>query len=429
LVMLCVPWVLGAGVSSAFQDTLDRARAAFQRAQSAYLAKQYEAYRQSLKEAVALRPHQPTYLYNLAGAEALAGHPGEALKWLERVARMGMVVPAASDADFSSLRGSSGFEKVLERIRRNERPVGGGRPLFRVHEKGLIAEGLARDPASGDFFLGSVRQRKILRIDGRTFQVRDFSSASDGLLGVFGMKVDAARGVLWACSSALAEMEGYRKEDGGRAGVFAYDVKTGRLIGKHFPPSGSEARVFGDLAVDSAGDVFVTDSLSAGLWILRAGADSLERFLVPGPFSSPQGLDLSADGKSLFVADYAWGIFRVDRSTRAAILLGTPEDVTLLGIDGLYRSAGGLLAIQNGTQPNRVISIKLDAGGARAKSLSVIEASTELLPGPTLGVLEGARFYVMANSEWDAFDPARGEMDASKTRFPAILRVEISERF
>src|SRR5258705_2460789 len=63
LVMLCVPWVLGAGVSSAFQDTLGRARAAFQRAQSAYLAKQYEAYRQSLTKPASLRPTQPPYLY------------------------------------------------------------------------------------------------------------------------------------------------------------------------------------------------------------------------------------------------------------------------------------------------------------------------------------------------------------------------------
>ena len=426
---LLFPVWIAEGLAQAPEDTVALGRAAFQRAQSAYLQKDYDAYRKAMAEAVRLRPRQPTYLYNLAGAEALSGHPDEALKWLRRVAAMGMVLPASKDEDFSSLRGTAGFEKVLEQLRRNALPVGKGRSLFRVHEKGLIPEGLARDPATGDFFLSSVRQRKILRIVGTTFQVKDFSAPEDSLSGVFGMKVDPVRGVLWACSSPIAEMEGYRKGESGGAGVFRYDLKSGKLTGKYLAPAGTGEHVFGDLTVDGEGNVYLTDSLSPGLWILQVGKAELSPYLVPGPFSSPQGLDFSADSKALLVADYSSGIFRVDLATKKASLLNSPENSTLLGIDGIYTRGEGLVAVQNGTQPNRLLALTLSPGAKSVERVAVLESGTGPLTAPTLGVLDKNRFLVVANSDWEAFDLAKGGMNPQKAQFPTILMVDLSEGF
>jgi Gluconolactonase len=426
---LLIPFLIAAGMAPSPEDAVAQGRAAFQRAQSAYLQKDYQGYRKAMIEAVRLRPHQPTYLYNLAGAEALTGHSEEALRWLHRVAAMGMALPASKDEDFSSLRGTAGFEKVLEQLRRNALAVGKGRSLFRVHEKGLIPEGLARDPVSGDFFLGSVRQRRILRIDGKTFQVRNFSAPSDALAGVFGMKVDAARGVLWACSSPVAEMEGFKKGESGGAGVFGYDLKSGKLIGRHLAPAGSGEHVFGDLTVDAQGAVYVSDSVSPGLWVLQAGQEELRPYLVPGPFSSPQGLDFSADGKTLFVADYSSGIFSVELSTKRVSLLDSPENSTLLGIDGIYMRGPGLVVVQNGTQPNRVLALTLSRGGGKVDRVAVLESATETLSAPTLGVLSKGRFFLVANSDWDGFDSAQGAMNPEKTQFPTILQLELPEDF
>ena len=38
---------------------------------------------------------------------------------------------------------------------------------FRVDERDLIPEGLAHDPVTGDFFLGSLFKRKIVRVGRR----------------------------------------------------------------------------------------------------------------------------------------------------------------------------------------------------------------------------------------------------------------------
>ena len=409
------------------EDAVSRGRAAFQRAQSAYLKRDFDEYRKAMQEAVGYRPRQPTYLYNLAGAEALTGHPDQALKLLNRVAAMGMVLPASKDEDFTSLRGTAGFASALQQLGRNALPVGKGRALFRVHEKGLIPEGLARDPASGDFFLGSVRRRRILRIDGKTFQVRTFSAAGDALSGVFGMKVDPARGVLWVCSSPIAEMEGYQKGESGEAGVFRYDLKSGKLLGKHLAPAGSGEHVFGDLAVDGQGNVYVSDSLSPGLWILQAGKGELSPYLVPGPFTSPQGLDFTTDGNALIVADYSSGIFRVELPSKRVSLLDSPENTTLLGVDGLYARGAGLVVIQNGTQPNRVLALTLSRDGRRVNRVAVLESGSEALTSPTLGVVDKSRFFVVSNSDWEAFDAARGAMNPEKTQFPSILQIDLPE--
>ena len=417
------------GAGAAENDSVARGREAFQRAQSAYLQNDFGSYLAAMEKAVALRPRQPTYLYHLAGAEALSGHVSKALGWLKRVAAMGMVFPASADKDLVSLKGTAEFDRILQQFRQNDRPVGKGRPLFRVPRKGLIAEGLARDPASGDFFLGSVRQRAILRIDAASFQVKEFSGPGEPLAGVFGMKVDPGRGTLWACSSVVAEMEGFRREEAGSAEVLSYDLKSGKLLAEYPVPQGSGRHVFGDLALDRSGNVYVSDSASPGIWILRAGASTLEPFLVPGPFTSPQGLDLSADGKSLFLADYSAGIFRVDVARKTAALMASPENVTLLGIDGIYRHGTGLVAVQNGTEPSRVVGLRLDQGARRVERLIVLQAGTEKLSAPTLGVVAGNRFYVVANSEWEAFDPSRHAMDPAKTRFPSILQIDLPEDF
>ena len=85
----------------------------FQAAQQAYAEGQYDAYRENLQEMLRLRPNHPTYLYNLAGANALSGRSDEALAILQRVAAAGLVYPAAEDEDFAPLRSSDVFAAIL----------------------------------------------------------------------------------------------------------------------------------------------------------------------------------------------------------------------------------------------------------------------------------------------------------------------------
>src|SRR5436190_128457 len=89
---------------------------------------------------------------------------------------------------------ASAFHFADDEPRTPDAPV-----AFRLNDPKLIPEGIAFDPASRRFFIGSVAQHKIVVTDGKN-EPRDFSSPSDKLDAVLGLTVDADRGLLYAVS-------------------------------------------------------------------------------------------------------------------------------------------------------------------------------------------------------------------------------------
>ncbi|MBV9957112.1 MAG: hypothetical protein JO360_01770, partial [Acidobacteria bacterium] len=326
-----------------------------QQAIQAYRAKNFSAYLENMLYAQRLRPEHPTIMYNLAGAYALNGKGSEALTLLGRVAQMGFIYPT-DDEDFAAIKSSEEFRNIVKRFASNRTAVSHSTQAFTLEEKGLVTEGLAYDPLTQTFYLSSVRKRKIISVNARG-EARDFSNAQDGLWSVLGMKVDARRRVLWVASAAMPQMMNFTEADKNRTGVFKYDLKSGRLLGKYLLPETTRAHVFGDLVVHPSGDVYVTDSVTPGVYVIRAGRDVLELYAGPEPFISPQGADFSADGKKLFMSDYLLGLFVFDLKTKQLTRLEHPENVSLYGLDGLYFYKGSLVAVQNGTNPQRVVRL------------------------------------------------------------------------
>ena len=75
----------------------------------------------------------------------------------------------------------------------------------------LHPEGLAFDARTGRWFVGSVRQRRVVVVE-RDGSTRDFvQAASDGIGGVFGMAVDDAHRTLWVATTSLAADAGVHR--------------------------------------------------------------------------------------------------------------------------------------------------------------------------------------------------------------------------
>jgi sugar lactone lactonase YvrE len=199
-------------------------------------------------------------------------------------------------------------------------------------------------------------------------------------------------------------MMDFTEADRGRAGIFRYDLDTGRLVRRYLLETGTGGHSTGDITVSPAGDAYVSDSRAHALYVISRGDDRLVPFLEGQPFKSPQGLDFSRDGKLLYVADYAEGVFAVDMASKEVKKLPVPERIALFGIDGLSVHGGHLIAIQNGINPHRVVRILLSADGAQVTGMEVLEANNPLFDEPTLGVVVGDLFYYIANSQWTAFD-------------------------
>jgi hypothetical protein len=151
--------------------------------------------------------------------------------------------------------------------------------------------------------------------------------------------------------------------------------------------------------------------------VLRHGAEKLERLVPAGTFVSPQTAALSVDQKLLYVPDYVAGIARVRLSDGNVEWLSSKSPVALDGIDGLYTRDNRLIAIQNGTSPERIVSLHLSAP-TKVDGCEVLEANWADLGDPTHGVVVGDDFYFIANSGWDRVD-RNGTMTAGK---PAEIR-------
>jgi hypothetical protein len=269
------------------------------------------------------------------------------------------------------------------------------RAAFTVEERDLLAEGIAWDDAGRALFVGSKYQGKIVRVDASGV-ARPFTT---GLLGVLGVRVDAAHGLLWAATNGEP---GARTDAAGRgaSALVAIDLVTGAVRARYTPGSKGK-HLLNDVAVAADGTAYVTDSDAGAVLAARPGASTLTPFVAAGVFHYPNGIAFL--GKTLYVAD-GTGIARVD-DAGGAHPMAHDAAVETRGIDGLYACGDGLLGIQNGRRPYSVVSFTLGGADAIAHARTLY-ADDGALPSPTTGALDGASLLLVANSDTDALTEA-----------------------
>ena len=406
-------------------DPVLASRAAYQQAVKAYEAHDVPAFLAHARDAQRLRPDHGGMTYALACADAMTGDTAGAFAMLRRFARLGYTADVMADSDLASLRSLPAFEAIRRALHRNAEPMMRSQAAFTLPERDLLTEGIAFDPGTGAFFIGSVHHRKILRID-RSGRVAEFvASARDGLWAPLGMRADSARGVLWVATTAVPQMVGFDTADAGRSGLFAFDLATGALRGRYLLPKDGAPHALGDVTLSRAGDVYASDSRAPAIYRIRAGADTLEQFLASPLLLSAQGMALDREERTMYVADYARGILRVDLASREVRLVPAADTVLTLGIDGLYGVGGDLVGVQNGVTPYRVVRLHLDGDGRRIMSADVLERARPDYAEPTLGVVVGRTLYYVANSQWERFRDD-GTIDAPDAlRNPLVLRLPL----
>lgn len=298
---------------------------------------------------------------------------------------------------------------------------------FRLPERDLIPENVAYDPVDRAFFVGSMYKRKIVRIgpDGKV--TNWVPSARDGLLSVLGMKVDAERRELWAVAGNYDDSPPMQKRDprsSGRAAVFRYELPGGPLVKRYDRAPAPGGRLwFNDLVIHPSGDVYVSAGLD-GVYRIAKEKDQLEPFFAErGLFVN--GLDLSPDGRRLFLADSARGVFLLDLAARRGGMLPSPKGADLRGIDGLYIHRGALVAIQNGLKPERIVKARLNPAFDRIEEVTVLEQANPLWAIPTTGVIVDDTLYYVATSQLQSFAHNRRIWPQGKLKDTLILKLRV----
>ncbi len=379
---------------------------------AAYQRRDYAAARTAFEAALKLRPDSPRYLYNLAALAALTGDDATAFARLRELALLGVYLPAQKDADFATLQGKGEFLGIVRALGENREPRGQADVFAELPGRTGIIEGIAYRARTDELFLGDVHHRGIWKRD-RTGQLTRFSAEDDELLGVFGLAIDERRSTLWAATSALPEMSGFNKNLKGQAGLAEFNLATGDLRRVVPVPGDGRDHLLGDLTVAPDGTVYATDSAAPVIWSLAPNAVDMEKLVESPDFVSLQGIAFM--NRTLLVSDFGNGLFAIDPANARVRAFAPPPHVTLLGLDGLVAIPGGLLATQNGVEPQRVVRIKLSRDLAAVEDVSVLASGLPNFTDVTLLTLVNDRPVAVASSGWDGFDPAKSPHPAAHT--------------
>lgn len=417
MVVACPSWVEASG-----ENPIPRIVSLYLEGVAAGAEGDLAAYETAMRDALTLAPGHPALARHLARALAGQGKRDEALARLAGAAACGVDLGIEADSTFLPLHGDPRFDDVVARLGAGRAAVGAPEEAFVVPERGLMAEGIAWEAATGAIFVGSVLERSIWRVDpdGNASRFAD----DEAFLAVLGLRVDPPRGLLWVCSAAFPGMNGWSEEMAGSAALHAVDLADGRVVRTWRKDRRGEAEHnFNDVAVTTAGDVFITDAGTGAIYRLASPEDTLETFLPDGSILGANGIDATPDGDALLVSAYSLGIARVDAATRSVSLLAHPDTVATVGVDGLYVRGSALLVVQNYPGLDRVAELRLDETGTAVTGLRVLVAHSPLHDEPTTAaVLPDAVLYI-GNSQLNKLGP-RGEHPPKEDLEPTrILRV------
>jgi sugar lactone lactonase YvrE len=365
-----------------------------------------------LTEGIAQQPTNTPWIYILAQYYDRAHDAENAAKWLLRLDELGWVHGAAPH-DFRNTGAQANVRAAIARLEAREPRNNRARAAFKLaNQRDLIPEGITHDPVGDVFYVTSIYRRKVVRVD-RTGRVTDFiTEAQDGMLSGLGVHVDPQRRLLWVASSTAPEMRGFSPELEGRSVLLAYDLRDRRLVRRIEHGSKDAPSFLNDFAILPDGSLLITDTVRNQVARLAPDATAVDEWL-PG-FRFPNGIVLSGDAQSVYVADFR-GITRVTLDGKATQKI---ESQSLLnGIDGLAMHRGDLIAIQNAIGKARVLRVDPSSG-----QVEVLESKNAAFELPTTGVVVGDELWFIANPGLRSF--TNGALwPPEKLSDPVVLRL------
>jgi len=240
----------------------------------------------------------------------------------------------------------------------SERPAN-----YILKEKELVPEGIAYSESTNLFYLTSIAKSKIITVDKNSGEQTDFISEGEfGFMPGVGIYVDDNRNLLHALC-------GYYMTNDSITSLFTFDISSKKLL-KRANVNDDGEHFLNDLVIDKKGNIYITDTKAAAVYLLEHGADSLKLFYKSDEILYPNGIAISEDNTKLYVASYTNGVRVIDIRTKT-ILNEVDSTENSQGIDGLEFYKGNLYAVQNGIDANGYNFRKLELNNAKDKIAEV----------------------------------------------------------
>jgi sugar lactone lactonase YvrE len=201
----------------------------------------------------------------------------------------------------------------------------GGSGLLDVYElEGdmLFPEGVAFDPLGQAFFVGSLEDGSIHRITAEGEQSM-FAAGPDGSWSTAGLKVDAERGRVWACSR---ELDGAMVQ-----AIWVLDLENGDVIEVVDLADSAEGAGCNDVALDAMGVAYVSDPPLGVVHRVESGSApqvwAMDAEFAPLAGLGLNGLAITPDGAYLVLAKFL-------PATLYRIAIADPTDIVAIDLSG-----------------------------------------------------------------------------------------------
>jgi sugar lactone lactonase YvrE len=277
--------------------------------------------------------------------------------------------------------------------------------------------------SDGAVIIGSIGQKQIYRAPPGAATAEVWIPAdTDGLNSILGVFADNKTSTLYACSNTIGPPTA---APAANATLYAFDLKTGKTKAHYVFPL--EKGLCNDIAVDSAGNIYATDTNNMDVVRLKRGDTTLEVWAGNGAFGPKGGVldGIAVLGQKVVVNTLATSkLFSVPIAPNgtAGQVSEVKLDREIVRPDGM-RSFGksGVLIVEGGAG-GRLSRIALS--GDTGKVTTVKEGYPD---GPTAVTVVGTTAYVLeAQLATMMRGPAAGESPPAPKPFKATA-VEVGK--
>ena len=366
--------------------------------------KDYANQVKALEKLTKIKPNVPVFEYQLAQAYALNDNKSATFNALVALQKKGLFFDIGNNKNFSTVNSFPVFEYIKSNMDANNQHFGEGSEVFKIDKSfsGLLFENLTIDLKNKRFLMGSLRDGRVIRVNNDGSINNLIEPTKGGVTGpwsVVDMKADSKNNVLWVASAAISQYTNLSKESAGLAGLFKYNLTTGKLLNSYLLPEKSKPYLLSSIHLSEQGKLYILESIRSSVLQLDEKTSEFKLVFKANGFNGLRKMTTDETGRFLYITDEGKGILVIDLPKEKTYLIENTPDLLLSGISELIYDDNGLIIIQAGNKPERVIRLQLNKTKLLVSNVFPIESAHPKFNNPSTGALFAGGLYYVANSQ------------------------------